>query len=311
MRCLCILTVALAGIGPLAAVGCNEGSDTPDDVPAGVLARIGEVEISARDLRTSLPPAANLRMRTAGAESLIAFEWIRQEARRQGIRIRPLADRQGIERLNAQGVQAIALVEKLLARVAGPAPSERDVARYYRDHPLEYSAPKVWMMKRMPMTTRTEGVAAKRALDRGGAWSDVFRRYADTTTHIPPPRGRIGEPSNTAASGLVKALSAARRGEITGPVRARYESATEGPKIRWYVFTLISERDLPGQSLAQARGAITALLEERHVERAHKALRSRLEDRYRPETTCSKRLLVPECANGPQGQRLGLMFLGR
>lgn len=305
------LGIIVAALAVVATAGCASDSEPTDALSPAALAGVGKVEIPTAELRSTLPPGATDQMRKAFAGSLIAFEWIRQEARREGIRVAPVAGRRGVERFNALNTQTVALTQKLLARIGGPPPSNQDVTRYYRTHPLQYGSPRLWVMKRMPMSTRSEGLAAKRALDRGGTWNAVFRRYADMTTHLPPPRGRIGEVSNAAAAGLVKALSTAPRGEFTGPVRARYESASVGPKIRWYVFMLLGERDLPGQSLDQSREAIIALLRDRQAQHARGILHRRLDARYRPETRCSKRLLVSECVNGPRGRMLGLGFLER
>ncbi len=297
MRCRLASAWTLGTIAVLAIYSSGCGSDSGDrELPANAAARVGDTVITKRQLRALVPAAEHASQQRVATGYLILVEWMRQEARRKGIAIP--AHGEGEPRATAE---AKLLVERLRGNVADGRPSEREIERYYLAHPLTYRTPQVRYMKLVATDSRERAMAARRALQQGRGWGAVIARYSAHDRSPTPPSGDMGAVPGEMPAALDEALFAARRGAFYGPART---------SEAWYVFELLrSVRRGPGQSLDEARDAIADSLEARRARRHSRELLERLETRYRPITFCSRRLLVPECRNGPAGPSAAVALL--
>ncbi len=291
--CLLAAVMALAVSG---VAGCGSDSDDDADVPANATARVGDTVITKRQARALLPQATKpVLAERYGTAYLIAIEWMRREARREGLPAQP-TQVAGAQRSLARATETF---HQLMARTSGPPVSEQQIARFYRDNPSRYRSPEVRYIRRVPTKTRAQGIAARRKLEQGESWSTVIDRDADRTTHIPPTKSDIGVVPYSETEAFDEAIFTAQRGTFVGPVRV---------SRRWYVFELVSIRRLPGQSLAKVRDAIETRLEQERVERGRRKLIARLEARYLPVTVCGERFRVPNCRNDSSNQPVFLPF---
>ena len=291
------LTLLSALLVLAVAAGCGDDSDSSPGVPDGAVALVGTTAITARQARALLPTAStNALARRAAAAYLIAREWLEREARRQGLdELVAAAGRSVPASTGAVPDPVKLMLAGLSSRLAGPMPSRQDIRRYYREHPLEHRAPEVRAIRRLPTTTRAQAMTARQALEDGGDWSGVFDRYADMTTHIPPPKGEIMVSLDDGQENFVKAIFAMRRGTVDGPIRI---------DDKWYVLELLDIEKLPGQTLAQARASISSTLARRRAVHGQRLLAARMKTQYRPQTLCGRGVSLPECDNRPNGQVL-------
>lgn len=169
------LLVALALLVTGAATGCGDLS-SDDDVPADAVARVGDTVITKQQARTFLPEAAKqatVRKQVSGY--LIVSEWVRRDAKREGVSVPTTAAKSALAGADAKTPNAISRVEipllirALTEKAADPA-TPAEIARYYREHPNEYARPEVRYMRSVATDSRAQATAARRALerDRGG-----------------------------------------------------------------------------------------------------------------------------------------------
>ena len=138
-------------------------------------------------------------------------------ARREGLPVR-LAHVSSIQRTVPQATKVF---QELMARTSGPPVSEEQIARFYRENPNRYRSPEVRYIRRVPITTRADGIAVRHKLERGDSWPTVIHRDADRRTHLPPTTANIGVVPYSEEAALDKAIFTARRGTFVGPIRRR------------------------------------------------------------------------------------------
>jgi hypothetical protein len=290
--------LALCGVGTIS--GCSEDPDdaaTPPavvrpDVPPDVVARVGDTVITNQRARGLLPGAAkDAESRQLAVRFLVVAEWIRREAKREGISApEPAPAEQGQSETDPIFAEVAALTESLREKAGGGPPSKEEVARYYERYPNEYARPEVRFMRLVAADSQAQAAAAKRALERGQRWKSVIARYTAKTGSPSPLSGDMGLQPGEGHEALGRAVYAAERDRFYGPVRTDQA---------WYVFELTSVDRRARQSFDEVRETIGARLQTSRDDRAARTLRTRLRARYRHITVCDKRLLLPLCSNGP------------
>ena len=285
----------LLAIATFPCVGCGVTSDSSSDLPSDAAARVGGALITRQELHALTPGMSNATpARALMLRYLIMDAWLAREGRRQGLEVNTEDAGTSPAAVRAQKLQVrtTLLTDKLVSRIAGPRPSRQDVARFYREHPLAYGSPEVRYMKRVPAPTRAQATNARRALEAGMSWGGTIDRYADRTTAIPTPKGHIGAQLGEEPPPLDRAIFAARRGALTGPIES---------SGKWWIFQITRIHRLEGKPLTEARTSIATFLRQRRMERARRTLLQRLRARYRPRTICSEQLLLSMCENGAKG----------
>ena len=226
---------------------------------------------------------------------LIAIDWVKREAKREGLAATLSPASSGQQSI----AQATGLFHELLAKTNGPPVSQQQVARFYREHPNRFRSPEVRYVRKISTASPALATTARRELERGKSWSAVIDRYTDVTTHIPPTKQDVGATPYGEQPAMDRAIFAARRGTFVGPV-VRGE--------RWWVFELVRIRKIPGKSLDEVRAVIAAKLEDERVRRGRRILVERLTTRYRPMTVCGDRVRLSNCRNGPANLPVFLPF---
>jgi PPIC-type PPIASE domain len=283
----------------LALVSCGDGDDAGPELPAGVVARVGDDLITKEQVRAFLPAGSSREeLRRNGARLVILFEWLKRDARREGLETRTSTTvKSSLSEADARtpGVVAratfLTLSQALHRHASGQPPSDADIARRYRAN-SQFAKPEIRFMRSVATDSRAQAMAAKRALEKGASWKEVIRRYSTKRQDVMPASGDMGAGLGEMPTGLDEALFAAHRGAFNGPVKTDHA---------WYVFELITIDRLHPQSLAQAREQIRASLQVRRSEQGRRSLEERLLDRYRAITVCAKGLQLRLCRNGPEG----------
>ena len=282
---------ALALLIAIAGAGCGDDSDS--DVPQDAVARVGDTLITKQEARKFVPETAErARLQQQAGRFLIVAEWLRREAKREGISVptAPTTANGGSGRAAAVLGESTALTDALTKKAGGGAPPEEEIARYYREHPREYARPEVRYMRSVAAGSEAQANAAKRALEQGQSWKAVIARYSTRKGSPSPPSGDMGVQPGEFGEVLSPAVYAAERGTFNGPVKT---------DEAWYVFELTVIDRLPPQGLAAAREAISGRLQAIRQQRALQVVHRRLRDRYRPMTVCNEDQLLAVCSNGP------------
>lgn len=175
--------------------------------------------------------------------------------------------------------------------------SDEDVRKYYEENRRRFVSPAKRDIRMVLTRKRSRAVQAKKALENGRSWKSVTREFS------------IDEPT-TSQNGLLygvekghqlppfdKAIFAAERGEVVGPVKT---------KFGYYVFAVDKLIPPAQQSLREAEQDIRYRLQTQNAEKKQKAVSAFVEefrDKWRERTTCREGFIVPDCKNGPQQPR--------
>ncbi len=294
-----VLWIVLVALATASLSACDDGSQDDVRLPPDAVAQVGERVITKQQVRDFLPAAAARKDLRQGAGRLILLEWLRRDARREGLAGAASAAKASLNGADARTpitvsqAEFVRLLQELLKRASGQPPSRGDVARYYREHPNEFAYPEVRFMRLVASDSRADAAAAKRALEEGQGWKAVISRYSTRRGSPVPGSGDMGAGPGEMPAGLDEAVYAARTGTFNGPVKTDQA---------WYVFQLTSIDPLPPQSLAQARDQVSVKLQARRSELGRQALQRRLLARYRSLTVCAREIRLPQCRNSPRNR---------
>lgn len=246
---------------------------------------------------------------------LISFRWIGDEAAAQGVAVsteevartfkeqkRASFPKRGdyVAFLKRSGqtradilmrVELDLLSNKLRERVGrGRAPvTDEEVARYYRRNRERFALPERRRLRLVVTKGRYASLVARQRIEAGERWAAVARDLS-----VDRPSRSQGSSTTffkgQQARALNRAVFAARRGRVVGPLRAAG---------RWFLFKVVRVRPAQQQTLAQAAPTIKQLLKSRHEQDALDVFVRDFTKRWRAKTTCRAGYVTSDCANGP------------
>jgi foldase protein PrsA len=242
-------------------------------------------------------------------KDLIEDEWIRQEAEARDIVVTDAAVQRAIDNAREDGflaegalkrsgrtleqllphVRETQLRRKVTEHLTGPAGevSAKEVVAYYRQNKAELIVQERRTVRLVLTKSRARAGAARAALQGGRDWASVAKDYSlhasrDTGGRVADIRkGPLQTP-------LVTSVFEARKGQLTGPIKADESS--------WAV--LVVERIKPAfqATLERARDDIKEFL----VSTRRREALAAFTRRYRGKTTCAPGFRIPLCKNSPK-----------
>lgn len=142
------------------------------------------------------------------------------------------------------------------------------------------------------MLTRTEGeaAAARARIESGEPWSSVAKALSiDNASRSQGGKLRAVSEGQRGRA-LDRALAAAERGELQGPVKAR---------SGWYVFKVTKIKPARRMTLRQAGPTIAHLLRSQRQQQALDTFVKGFTKRWTARTICRQGYRTADCANGP------------
>ena len=248
---------------------------------AGVVARMGEVELRADELRAileSLPPEAKVQLATAPQElaRIIRLEVLRRslaaEARGKGWDKRPEVVSQ-MERAREQ--MLVATYMNNVARPPEGFPSDAEVKAAYDQNAASFAVPKQYRLSQLfvltpadadkAMVTKAQAKAADLATKAKAKGAD-FGALAKTASEHADSAAKGGDMGWVAENALIPELrepvSRMAKGEIAGPIRS-----PQG----WHVVRLDDVREKSMRPLAEVRDQIAAAMRMRKAQETEQA----------------------------------------
>jgi hypothetical protein len=293
----------------MSVAGCGDGESDP------VVARVGHLKLhqSAIAHWAQAIHLGGLVTRSVGSDRmqaldyLIFSQWLIDEAAKQGLsvpqsavdrvvqeRLGPLAHRRDeIEKSLVSMGQTISDVEleeraalsatklrRAALRVAPPA-TRSEISSYYERHRILFHMDR----RVVDLIEGLETTVAARALGRHLGPGERFEKQAIREVVRRPSLSQMAHASN---GRLVRAIFAARVGQVAGP--ASYN--------RLWVM-LVVRRIIPGRlrPLDEVTGDISKHLAEAYRRSVLESFIEGFQRRSRAETTCTSKLIVPECSN--------------
>lgn len=258
----------------------------------------------------------NRSLRDQAMQLLISFRWIRGEAEERGIaasasqvraRFRNqkrasfpkqkdyekfLRQSGQTERDILRRVELDLLSSRIRDQVTGDSVrvSDRDVKRYYDRNRERFAVSERRDLLVVLTKTRAKAAEARARIEAGEPWATVARDLS-----IDPGSRSRGGRLPAVSKGqqerrFDRAVFAAKRGELNGPVRTRFG---------YYVFKVTRIRPARQQTLEQAKLSIVQLLISRRSQRKLDAFVEAFTSKWRARTTCRQGYRTTDCANGP------------
>lgn len=264
---------------------------------------------------------ANKRaLRDQVLQQLISYRWLEAEASERGITVAQSDVRKTFDQqrkasfpkdadyrkwLSSSGqteddlllrVRAEMLSNKIRDQVTKDvAPvTDRQVAAYYEENKPRFAEPERRDLRVVLTTRKADAERARAALAAGRSWSAVAKEFSvDRATRS---KGGLmpGVASGQQAEDFDKAVFAARRGKLTGPVKTQ---------LGHYVFEVTKVSRGKQQTLAEATPAIKSLLAAAGQQKAIDGFLEAFRTKWKAKTECGDDYRTRDCSNAPTATR--------
>lgn len=271
----------IAAVAALALVVVTGSAIGADKLPAGVIARMGDVELKTDELKAlvdALPPDARAQVAAnpAALDRVVRNEMIRRalaaEARAKGWDKRPEVVAQ-MDR--AREVALVAAYMNSVARPPETFPSDAEIKAAYEQNAASLTTPKQYRISQIfvlaPPETDKAGVAkalakatdlAERAKKKGAD----FAALAKASSEHADSAGKGGDMGYVADGNLIPELrdpiAAMKKGDIVGPIKTQ---------AGWHVIRLEDVREKGVRPLAEVRDQIANSLRLRRAQETEQA----------------------------------------
>jgi foldase protein PrsA len=248
---------------------------------------------------------------------LIQAEWVQQEAEARDVKVSDAEVRKSFEDQKKQAfpkqadyqrflkssgmteqdilfrVKLDTLQTKLTQKVTEDKTkvSEADVREYYEKNKRRFAQPERRDLNVVLTKTRGKADQAKQQLSGGQSFKEVAKDFSIDQAS----KSQGGKLSDFARGqqdkALDKAVFAAKRGVLTGPVKTQFG---------YYVFEVAKIKKASQQSYGQAKETIRNLLRSQRESKALNAFIKDFREKYKDQTNCADDFRVAECKNGPK-----------
>jgi foldase protein PrsA len=250
---------------------------------------------------------------------LIQGEWVQQEAKKRGVKIKDAElqkaledqkkqvfpnDKQYQQFLKTSGmteqdvlfrVKLNELQQRLTQKVTQDAKnvSDEDIQAYYAKNKKRFAQPERRDLRVVLTKTQAKAQQAKKALESGESFKKVVKQYS------------IDEASKS-QGGLLPAVSEgqqekafdtaifqAPKSKIQGPVKTQFG---------WYVFEVEKVTKASQQTLEESKDTIKNLLRSQRQQKSLDAFVKQFREDYKDKTNCADDYRVVECKNAPKDE---------
>jgi foldase protein PrsA len=257
------------------------------------------------------------QLRSTVATFLITSQWIEQEATTRKIDVTDAQVAKDLDKLKKQQFPKDADYQKFLKQqgmtnddvlfqqklttlrtklqenvTAGKDKvTDAQISAYYDKNKARFATPEMRDVRIVLTKTEAQANAAKKALEAGGTWKDVAKKYSiDDAT-----KGNGGLLSGIAKGQQEKALDdaifGADKSKIGGPVKTQFG---------WYVYEVEKITPADQQTLDQAKDTIKQILTSDGQQKALTTFEKNWENRFKAETLCASGYTVDQCKNAPK-----------
>jgi foldase protein PrsA len=170
--------------------------------------------------------------------------------------------------------------------------TDAQITDYYNKHKSQFATAERRNVRIVLTKTKDKAQQAKSALQSGGSWKSVAKKYSVDQAS----KNKGGELQGGVAKGqqekaLDTAIFAASKGKITGPVKTQFG---------WYVFEVEKITAGKQQSLDESKANIKQQLASQQQQNALKKFGDDYRKRYKATTDCRKGYEVDDCKNAPK-----------
>lgn len=190
-------------------------------------------------------------------------------------------------------VKASMIQEKVQQKVTDiPTPSTGQVEKEYNKNKSKYATPASRDLNLVFNSSKAKADAAKSALEGGDSWSAVAKQYSQDSVSKQNGGKFPGVTKGQFPGELDKAVFAAKKGEIVGPIKTQYG---------YYIFEVTKATAGKQQSLSQASEQIKSQMMQEAQQKAQQNFQTEFTDKWRKKTKCAQDFKVNTvCGNTPK-----------
>ena len=250
---------------------------------------------------------------------LIQGEWVQQEAKKRGVKIKDAElqkaledqkkqvfpnDKQYQQFLKTSGmteedvlfrVKLNELQQRLTQKVTQDAKnvSDEDIQAYYAKNKKRFAQPERRDLRVVLTKTEAKAQQAKKALESGESFKKVVKQYS------------IDEASKS-QGGLLPAVSEGQQEKaFDTAIFQAPKSKVQGPvktQFGWYVFEVEKVTKASQQTLEESKDTIKNLLRSQRQQKSLDAFVKQFREDYKDKTNCADDYRVVECKNAPKDE---------
>ncbi|MDQ4072189.1 MAG: peptidyl-prolyl cis-trans isomerase [Actinomycetota bacterium] len=171
--------------------------------------------------------------------------------------------------------------------------SNAEVRNFYNRNRGQFGQPERRDLSVVLTEKEADAKRARDAIEGGQSFARVAKRYSTDEASKDEGGKLTGVAKGQQEAALDRAVFAAKKGELVGPVRTQFG---------WYVFRV--DKVTPGsqQPFEQARETIRAQLRSQKEQDALTAFVREFQKEYKEKTNCARGYTVAHCKNGPKLQ---------
>jgi foldase protein PrsA len=171
--------------------------------------------------------------------------------------------------------------------------SDQQIQAYYNRNKARFARPEQRDLRVVLARSESRAKQAQRALDGGDSFRSVARRFSidDASKSTGGVLNAVGKGSGQLEPAVERAVFAAERGELTGPVKSQFG---------FYVFEVTKVTPPSQQTLQQAKPTIQGILAQENQQKALDRFIKDYQQEWREKTTCQEGFTIADvCENGP------------
>jgi foldase protein PrsA len=258
---------------------------------------------------------AQLRDQTVGL--LVSYKWIEGEADAQGVKVTDAEVKKSFDTQKKQNFPKEADYQKFLKQYGQTQDdillrvrldllsqkirdkvikgkdkvSDAQIQSFYDKNKSRFSQPETRDL--LVVLTKTEAKAkqAKAAIQSGTAWKAVAKKYSIDDASKAQGGKLAGQAKGTLEKSLDAAVFAAKKGQLSGPVKTQFG---------YYVFKVTNIKASKTQTLDQAKTTIKQTLVSQNQQKALTSFVNDFRKRWREKTECRDGYTTSDCKNGPK-----------
>ena len=169
--------------------------------------------------------------------------------------------------------------------------TDAQVKAYYEKNKQRFAQPERRDLRIVLTKEKSRADAAKSALDGGDSWKSVAKEYSIDQASKNQGGTLLAVAKGQQEPSLDKAVFAAEKGELTGPVKTQFG---------YYVFEVQKVTKPSQQTLQQASQTIKGILASENQQKALDKFIKSFQKEWKAKTNCRKGYVTQDCKNAPK-----------
>ena len=168
--------------------------------------------------------------------------------------------------------------------------TDKAVSDFYNKNKARFATPATRDLRVVLTKDEAKANEAKRALQSGQSWTSVAKRFSIDQASKNQGGSLLGIAKGTQEKSFDDAIFAAKKGELTGPVKTQFG---------YYVFQVQKVTAAKQQTLKTATTAIKQQLDAQNKQEADDEFNTALRKKWKARTNCADSYVMSQCKDAP------------